>query len=641
MSVREYIGARYVPLFADPYQWDRNKTYEPLTIVYNEGNSYTSRQYVPSGIDIINEAYWALTGNYNAQVEQYRREVADVVSSIEGFQSLVYDETRARETADGQIREDLSAETSARESADASLEQNLAVETTARESADTALQNNVREISDLIISSGWVNGSLIKDGAVSDVKLAEDVRSKILKGTIVDCIEPYYVGDIVAYNGKFYGTGTDQPAIAQGGCFNGSEYVYVLRNEADTSAKIATSNESANTWNILTTTYSGMGHCNCMAFDGSRYYVYSDYSTGTITVLNTTFSVLKTLQAPTSMYGGIGYDKKTHKMWFVTYQGEIFQLDTSTDTFTKMDYELSETVTTSDNIGNTGQGFAVYDDIFVFPVGGTPRTGFRVYNALNGQHIKDVSIPYYTMLYPFTEPEDCDFDEDGTLYVHTLASNASDSSTRYAWGAFLWKTNIFKGSMTQMFTGSANYLGGEFFLEHSANYNGFKSTGWQNETPFKDMLEASIALNNPTMQHKRLNVCVNTPYSNTNAQTLNGSMYLEGVNTTIVSNSSGNKTWNGCLSLRGRCNITLLNRFEIRGARDMPFNYLIRVTDSRLSGNGINGYKGNLSGGYTMRIENDCMVYLPYITLDGASTTPVTNNLLGFGYVLGSPHNGS
>lgn len=75
MAVTQYVGARYVPLFADPLEWDKTKAYEPLTIVYHTGNSYTSRQYVPVGIEITNTAYWALTGNYNAQIEQYRAEV--------------------------------------------------------------------------------------------------------------------------------------------------------------------------------------------------------------------------------------------------------------------------------------------------------------------------------------------------------------------------------------------------------------------------------------------------------------------------------------------------------------------------------------------------------------------------------------
>lgn len=83
MAVTQYIGARYVPLFADPIEWDNTRTYEPLTIVYSGGNSYTSRQFVPAGIPIDNESYWALTGNYNAQIEQYRTEVAQYDGRIE------------------------------------------------------------------------------------------------------------------------------------------------------------------------------------------------------------------------------------------------------------------------------------------------------------------------------------------------------------------------------------------------------------------------------------------------------------------------------------------------------------------------------------------------------------------------------
>jgi hypothetical protein len=93
MATKEYIGARYVPLFADPVDWDKTKTYEPLTIVYHAGNSYTSRQYVPKDIEITDESYWVLTGNYNAQVEQYRKETAAVKAGLEA-------ETETRETAD-------------------------------------------------------------------------------------------------------------------------------------------------------------------------------------------------------------------------------------------------------------------------------------------------------------------------------------------------------------------------------------------------------------------------------------------------------------------------------------------------------------------------------------------------------------
>lgn len=71
----QYIGSRYVPIFADPAEWNSARTYEPLTIVLNEGNSYTSRQFVPVGVQLTNTDYWLETGNYNAQVEAYRQEV--------------------------------------------------------------------------------------------------------------------------------------------------------------------------------------------------------------------------------------------------------------------------------------------------------------------------------------------------------------------------------------------------------------------------------------------------------------------------------------------------------------------------------------------------------------------------------------
>ena len=82
MATTQYIGARYVPIFANPAEWNNTRTYEPLTIVMHEGNSYTSRQYVPKGIDIADETFWALTGNYNAQVEAYRKDVIRVEGEV-------------------------------------------------------------------------------------------------------------------------------------------------------------------------------------------------------------------------------------------------------------------------------------------------------------------------------------------------------------------------------------------------------------------------------------------------------------------------------------------------------------------------------------------------------------------------------
>ena len=83
----QYIGSRYVPIFADPIEWDIHRSYEPLTIVTHDGESYTSKCNVGPGIDITNTRYWAKTGAYNAQVEQYRSEVKDLSAQVTGFAS--------------------------------------------------------------------------------------------------------------------------------------------------------------------------------------------------------------------------------------------------------------------------------------------------------------------------------------------------------------------------------------------------------------------------------------------------------------------------------------------------------------------------------------------------------------------------
>lgn len=83
----QYIGSRYVPIFADPIEWDIHRSYESLTIVTHDGESYTSKCNVGPGVDITNTRYWAKTGAYNAQLEQYKNEVKDLSSQVTGFAS--------------------------------------------------------------------------------------------------------------------------------------------------------------------------------------------------------------------------------------------------------------------------------------------------------------------------------------------------------------------------------------------------------------------------------------------------------------------------------------------------------------------------------------------------------------------------
>ena len=121
VGTRQYIGARYVPIFGrkgeESIEWDNSAPYEPLTIVLYQGNSYTSRQYVPVGVEITNQEFWAITGNYNAQVELYRQEVKA-------------EKTRA-------------------ETAEQTLQANIDTEKTRAETAEQTLQTNIENLEKL------------------------------------------------------------------------------------------------------------------------------------------------------------------------------------------------------------------------------------------------------------------------------------------------------------------------------------------------------------------------------------------------------------------------------------------------------------------------------------------------------------
>lgn len=81
----QYIGARYVPMFADPVEWDNERAYEPLTIVVHNGDCYTSKCFVPVGADISNGLYWVKSQDYNYQFDQLKQVVADLSKQVTAF----------------------------------------------------------------------------------------------------------------------------------------------------------------------------------------------------------------------------------------------------------------------------------------------------------------------------------------------------------------------------------------------------------------------------------------------------------------------------------------------------------------------------------------------------------------------------
>ena len=80
MATRQYIGARYVPIFFNQNgsnEWVNGIAYESLTIVTYLGNSYTSTKSVPSNIGnpADNPEYWVNTGNFNSQLNNALAEI--------------------------------------------------------------------------------------------------------------------------------------------------------------------------------------------------------------------------------------------------------------------------------------------------------------------------------------------------------------------------------------------------------------------------------------------------------------------------------------------------------------------------------------------------------------------------------------
>ena len=135
-GVTQYVGARYVPLFAEPLEWSSDREYEPLTIVLNQGNSYTSRQFVPKGVELTNESFWANTGNYNAQVEQYRQEVKTFDGRITANDTAIKKEVQDRATA-------VTAEKTRATAAEQTLQANIDAEKTRATAAEQTLQANI------------------------------------------------------------------------------------------------------------------------------------------------------------------------------------------------------------------------------------------------------------------------------------------------------------------------------------------------------------------------------------------------------------------------------------------------------------------------------------------------------------------
>lgn len=87
-----YIGARYVPLPGGA--WDNTREYEPLTMVQYEGDTYTSKMYVPVGVAITNTTYWVKTSDFSQQVANLAQSLQQTDNRVQDIEGDIEDINR-------------------------------------------------------------------------------------------------------------------------------------------------------------------------------------------------------------------------------------------------------------------------------------------------------------------------------------------------------------------------------------------------------------------------------------------------------------------------------------------------------------------------------------------------------------------
>ena len=98
MSVRQYIGARYVTkvyensLDPSSAEWEGGRAYEPLTLVTYLNSSYLSKKEVPASVGdpASNPTYWVITGAYNGQILQLQNDVSQLQTDVTAVRKKIY-----------------------------------------------------------------------------------------------------------------------------------------------------------------------------------------------------------------------------------------------------------------------------------------------------------------------------------------------------------------------------------------------------------------------------------------------------------------------------------------------------------------------------------------------------------------------
>lgn len=98
-----YIGNRYVPKIIGAWDTSKNTPYESLSIVMHNGDSYTSKTFVPISIDITNTNYWVKTSEFNVQLSSVQNSIISINQSITNLTNSVNSNSQDITSIEGQI----------------------------------------------------------------------------------------------------------------------------------------------------------------------------------------------------------------------------------------------------------------------------------------------------------------------------------------------------------------------------------------------------------------------------------------------------------------------------------------------------------------------------------------------------------
>ena len=398
MAVREYIGARYVPLFSDPIEWDETLAYEPLTVVINQGNSYVSKQFVPAGTPLPttaerSNAYWLLWADFNAQIEQYRAEV---------------------ETYAGRIN--ANAEAIQR------LDGDLAAEILARTNADTSIRDDFA--ADLAAEATRINEALA--AAVDELEQTDETLSTRIAATEFknEFIQPINAGSFESLPYvEAYDANNVLPNLGQGFTLIGDSrgVIALAAAEGGNSMRVATVDFAGNTFEIGTRVINDVGHANQLCFKDNYIYLCPAPDTYGAQVGIRKYTLdwtLATIIAPPSTWTGVWWvvaDRKTGDMYAISDTGEVgtFNGDTITPTGTTLAFPTESF---------TRQGAALFAGVVYAPIGGVysgEKVAIMRFDIASGEYLGSYTMPDHNEIFPYGELEDIDFSSDGTMYIYS------------------------------------------------------------------------------------------------------------------------------------------------------------------------------------------------------------------------------